>query len=111
MADACVYLMKLPYEQFNSLLGSHEAKTSVFLPPVVNICVGKALSIKELAEMEKDIVGCQGDITFDATKPDSAPRKLMNISCLEAIGRKPRIGLESGLPSGYRDFLLRGVGK
>ena len=86
MADACVYLMKLPDQQFQSLLGSDEAKSGMFMPPLVNIGVGEDLTIKELAEAVKAVVAYPGDIIFDAGKPDGTPRKLMDVSRLHALG-------------------------
>jgi GDP-L-fucose synthase len=57
MADACIYLMNLPDDTFNTLLGSEEAATGIFMPPVVNIGVGEDLTIRELAETVKSVVG------------------------------------------------------
>lgn len=105
MADACIHLMNLPDEIFNTLLGSDEAKTGVFMPPVVNIGVGEDLTIRELAETVKDIVGYQGSIEFDTTKPDGTPRKLMDVSRLQSLGWKAKTGLRDGLAMAYRDFV------
>jgi GDP-L-fucose synthase len=77
MADACVYLMNLPNEQYQPLLA---ADRNDGLPPVINIGVGEDVTIKELAELIKQTVGYQGRITYDSTKPDGTPRKLMNVS-------------------------------
>jgi len=105
MADACVFLMNLPDEQFITLLGSDEAKTGVFMPPLVNIGVGEDMTIRELAEAVKEVVGSQGEIVFDISKPDGTPRKLMNVGRLDALGWKAAIGLKSGLKSAYSEFL------
>ncbi|MDQ5902712.1 MAG: GDP-L-fucose synthase, partial [Pseudomonadota bacterium] len=78
MADACVFLMNLPEEKYDSLLGSDEAKTGKFEPPLVNIGVGTDVTIRELAETVKEVTGYAGEIVFDATKPDGTPRKLMD---------------------------------
>ncbi len=104
MADACVHLMNLPDAQFQTLLGSDEAKTGIFMPPLVNIGVGEDLSIKELAETVKGIVGYTGEIIFDITKPDGTPRKLMDISRLRALGWQPTVGLGEGLFHAYQRF-------
>jgi GDP-L-fucose synthase len=109
MADACIYLMNLPDETFNTLLGSDEARTGIFMPPVVNIGVGEDLTIRELAETVKDIVGYQGSIEFDTTKPDGTPRKLMDVSRLHSLGWKAKTGLRDGLALAYRDFVDRHV--
>jgi GDP-L-fucose synthase len=109
MADACIYLMNLPDETFNTLLGSDEARTGIFMPPVVNIGVGEDLTIRELAETVKDIVGYQGSIEFDTTKPDGTPRKLMDVSRLHSLGWKAKTGFRDGLALAYRDFVDRHV--
>jgi GDP-L-fucose synthase len=105
MADACIHLMNLPDETFNTLLGSDEARTGIFMPPVVNIGVGEDLTIRELAETVKDIVGYQGSIEFDTTKPDGTPRKLMDVSRLHSLGWEAKTGLREGLAMAYRDFV------
>jgi GDP-L-fucose synthase len=105
MADACIHLMNLPDETFNTLLGSDEARTGIFMPPVVNIGVGEDLTIRELAETVKDIVGYQGSIEFDTSKPDGTPRKLMDVSRLQSLGWKAKTGLRDGLAMAYRDFV------
>ena len=104
MADACVYLMNLPDEQFKTLLGSDEAATGIFMPPLVNIGVGHDLTIRELADTVRDVVGYQGVIEFDTTKPDGTPRKLMDVSRLSGIGWKAYTGLRAGLTAAYQDF-------
>ena len=105
MADACIHLMNLPDEIFNTFLGSDEARTGIFMPPVVNIGVGEDLTIRELAETVKDIIGYQGSIEFDTTKPDGTPRKLMDVSRLQSLGWKAKTGLREGLAMAYRDFV------
>jgi GDP-L-fucose synthase len=101
MADACVFLLGLPDEQFKALLGSDEAKTGEFIPPVVNIGVGEDITIKELAETVKTVVGYQGEIEFDVTKPDGTPRKLMDVSRLTGMGWKARTAFVEGLQQAY----------
>ena len=105
MADACVHLMNLPDEQFQLLLGSDEAKTGIFMPPLVNIGVGHDLTIRELAEAVKQVTGYVGDIVFDTTKPDGTPRKLLDVSRLNGIGWKAGTTLTAGLRLAYADFL------
>jgi GDP-L-fucose synthase len=102
MADACVYLMNLPDEQFVPLLGQDRNDG---LAPLVNIGVGHDLSIRELAETVKDVVGYQGALEFDPTKPDGTPRKLMDVGRLNAMGWKATTGMRDGLAVAYRDFL------
>ena len=87
LADACYYLMQ------------NYSETGF-----VNVGVGKDLSIKELAIMIKGIVGFEGDLTFDTSKPDGTPRKLMDVSKLTALGFKYRIELEDGIRSVYEEY-------
>ena len=88
LADACVYLM-------NTYYGNE----------TVNLGTGKELSIKELAELVKKVVGFKGNITFDTTKPDGTPRKLLDVSKLEKLGWKYKTELEDGIKLAYEDFL------
>ena len=88
LADACVYLM-------NTYSGNE----------TVNVGTGKELSIKELAETVKRVVGYEGKLTFDATKPDGTPRKLLDVSKLEKLGWKYKVELEEGIRLAYADFL------
>ncbi|MEQ8597636.1 GDP-L-fucose synthase [Algiphilus sp.] len=88
LADACLYLMQ-----------HYEGEE------IVNIGWGEDLSIAELAAMVKDVVGFEGEIIYDAGKPDGTPRKLMDTSRLTALGWKPRIGLREGLEQTYQWFL------
>ncbi len=105
MADACVFLMNLPDALFETLLGSDEAATGVFMPPLVNIGVGADLTIRELAESVRRAVGYDGEVVFDPGKPDGTPRKLMDVSRLHELGWAARTGLEAGLGRAYADFL------
>jgi GDP-L-fucose synthase len=70
----------------------------------VNIGTGVDLSIKDLAIMIGKIVGFNGEITHDLSKPDGTPRKLMDVSYLHRLGWKHRIGLEEGIRLVYEDF-------
>lgn len=105
MADACVFLMTLPDDEYTSLLGSDETETGRFEPPLVNIGTGSDITIKELAELVGDAVGFKGEIVFDTRKPDGTPRKLMDVSRLERIGWSSRTSLDSGIGRAYADFL------
>lgn len=72
---------------------------------IINIGCGQDLTIKELANKIKTIVGYQGKITWDKTKPDGTPRKLLDVSRLKKLGFKPRINLDQGLKLTYQWFL------
>jgi GDP-L-fucose synthase len=105
LADACVFLMNLPDATFASLLGSDETMSGKFDPPLINIGVGEDISVEELAVLVMRVVGFNGRIAFDTTKPDGTPRKLLDVSRLNAIGWRPRTSLEAGLAKSYEDFL------
>jgi GDP-L-fucose synthase len=91
MADACVYLME----------NYAYSDTCEF----VNIGTGKDLSIKELAEMIKEIVGYRGKIVYDHTKPDGTPRKLLDVSRLHELGWREKIPLREGIEQTYKWYL------
>ena len=98
MADACVYLMNLPDTDFCQLLTADG-------PPLINIGTGEDLTIRELAELVKGVVGFAGAIAFDATKPDGTPRKLMDVSRLHTLGWQAETQLDEGLQHAYRIFV------
>ena len=104
MADACLFLMQLDETVFRSLLGADEMKTGAFDPPLVNIGVGEDVTIIELARLIGEVTGFEGTIEFDRSKPDGTPRKLMDVSRLNRLGWKARIGLREGLRLAYDDF-------
>lgn len=87
MADACVYLM----ENFDA----------PDIGEFVNIGLGVDVTIKELAELIGDIVGYNGEIVYDATKPDGTPQKLMDVSRLQELGWAARISLRDGIKQSY----------
>jgi len=94
LADACTYIMTLEHEKFNSLVTGDSL-------PMINIGCGKDMSIKELAFLVKDVVEYDGEITFDMTKPDGMPKKLLDISMLKSLGWSPRISLKLGIKRTY----------
>lgn len=105
MAHACVFLMTLPDAEYRELLGSDELKSGKFEPPLVNIGAGHEISIKDLAGLIREVVGYDGKIVFDTTKPDGTPRKLLDIEKLTRRGWQASIGLREGLARAYSDFL------
>ncbi len=107
MADACVFLLYLTAEKYDGLLGSDESKTGRFEPPLVNIGVGTDVTIRQLAETVKKVVGFKGEIVFDKNMPDGTPRKLMDVSRLARAGWLARTGLEDGLSRAYLEFTER----
>ena len=105
MAEACVFLMALPDERFDALLGSDESVTGRFEPPLVNVGTGEDLTIAELAGLIKELTGFDGAIVFDPSKPDGTPRKLLDVSLLARAGWRATTPLADGLRIAYRDFL------
>ncbi len=98
MADACLHLMNLPYEVFSRLLTDHSF-------PLINIGCGEDLTIRDLAELVRNTVGFHGEISWDATKPDGTPRKLLDVTRLKALGWKARTDLHEGIELAYADYL------
>ncbi len=97
-AGACVFLINLPEEKFASLLTQGSF-------PLINIGCGEDLTIRELAETVKDVVGFDGELTFDTNKPDGTPRKLLDVGRLTSLGWTYNTTLEGGISLAYRDFL------
>ena len=89
LADACLFLMNTYNES-----------------DIVNIGTGEDLSIKELSEMIQKIVGYEGKITWDDSKPDGTPRKLLNVSKLHTLGWHHKISLEEGLKTTYNSYCV-----
>jgi len=104
MADACLHLMHLDDERFDTLLGSDEVATGRFEPPLVNVGTGTDVTIAELAAAVARVVGYDGPIAYDPSRPDGTPRKLMDVSKLAALGWTARTRLDDGLAQAYRDF-------
>lgn len=100
MADACVFLMNLTDKEFSSVLSPQSS-----VPPLINIGVGEDVTIQELAELVKKTVGYQGEITYDTTRPDGSPRKLMDVGKLTTYGWKAKTSLVDGLEKAYADYL------
>ncbi len=110
MADACVWLMNLPDDRYRALLGSDESVTGRFEPPLVNIGVGEDVTIAELAALVAQVVGYEGGIVYDTSKPDGTPRKLMDVGLLTAAGWRARTALEKGLGVAYKEFAATQAG-
>ena len=90
LAEACVFLMELEEQRYGSLLSETE-------PPLINIGTGEDVTIAELAHLAAKVVGFEGRLVFDASKPDGTPRKLMDVARIERLGWKHRIALEDGV--------------
>ena len=74
-------------------------------PEIINVGCGEDISIRELAELICDVVGFDGELAWDTTKPDGTPRKLLDVSKIRAIGWKPAIALRDGIAQTYQWFL------
>lgn len=88
LADACAFLLRIEDP-----------------PDWINVGTGTDVTIRELTELVAEIVGYRGRITWDASKPDGTPRKLLDVSRLGALGWKARIGLRQGIAAAYASFL------
>ena len=77
---------------------------------IINLGTGEDVTIKELAEIVREIVGFTGEIVWDTSQPDGTPRKLLDVSRVRALGWVPRIGLRAGIASAYEWFLAHHVG-
>ena len=97
-ADACVFLMNLPPEQFARLIRKEDN------PPLVNIGCGQDLTIRELAELVAEVVGSNGKFIFDSTKPDGTLRKLLDVTVQDSLGWSPATSLRGGLEMTYLDY-------
>lgn len=88
LANACVFLMQTYNEK-----------------ELVNVGVGDDISIKELADLVKDVVGYTGEFVFDSSRPDGTPRKLMDVNKLHSLGWRHTTSLSAGIQLAYQDFL------
>lgn len=97
MAAACLHVMKLSKDQYQSV-------TEPMLSHL-NVGTGEDVTIRELAEIIKTVVDFKGDIVWDTSKPDGTPRKLMNVAKLKALGWQPNNSLKEGLADTYQWFV------
>jgi len=96
LAKACLFVMRLKpatHQKMTSPMQSH-----------LNIGFGSDVTIKELAHMIKEVVGFNGELIFDTTKPDGTPRKMMESQKLFELGWRPQYSLKDGLQNAYEDF-------
>lgn len=99
LADACIFLHELSYEKYSELVDTRQSH--------VNVGIGSDLSIRELASTIADIVGFSGEISFDKSKPDGTPRKLLNVEKLVSLGWQAKTSMRDGLSMAYDDFLAK----
>ena len=103
LANACVHLMNIEaalFYQNRNPQCSH-----------VNVGSGQELSISELAELVSQVVGFQGKIVFDTSKPDGTPQKRLDSSLVHQLGWKPKVGLEEGIRLAYEHFKKTSLNK
>lgn len=98
MAAACLHVLALPEAVYTAATRPQQGH--------LNVGSGSDVTIGELAQAIARVVGFEGELAFDTSRPDGAPRKLMDSSRLRALGWAPRIGLEEGLRHAYQDFLI-----
>jgi len=96
MAEACIHMLNIPQYTFNASVSPLESH--------VNLGTGLDCTIAELAQSVSDVVGYQGNIKFDTSKPDGTPRKLLDVSKAEQLGWKANTSLKNGLEKTYRWF-------
>ncbi len=96
LADAAIYIMDIEKSQLHSVSSPRCSH--------INVGSGYDLSIKELALLISDVTGFTGEILWDISKPDGAPRKLMSNKILDSLGWKPKISLRDGLFLSYEDY-------
>jgi len=98
MAEACVYLMNMEDEKYQSFINEETA-------PLINIGVGEDLTIAELAETVASVIGYQGKLVYDTSKPDGTMQKLLDVSRVNALGWKAKTNLAEGIQIAYQDWL------
>jgi len=97
VAEACVHVMSLDREAY--------AAHTQPMQSHINVGTGEDVTIRELAELVAKVVGFEGKIEFDASKPDGAPRKLLDVSRIRRTGWSARMELERGLGASFEDYL------
>ena len=97
MAEASLFVLELDEEIY-------QANTKSMLSHI-NVGTGKDVTIREMAETMKEVIGFKGELTFDTTKPDGAPRKLIDVSRLSNMGWNYSVNLKDGLSQTYKWYL------
>lgn len=97
LADACVYILTLDDNRYDALIRQYDT-------PLINIGCGKDISIAELAEQVRSVVGFEGRLEFDTEKPDGTPQKLLDVTRLHRLGWRHRIDLTQGITDTYQWF-------
>jgi GDP-L-fucose synthase len=101
MAQACLFIINLPSLEFEHLLAKNRNHG---LPPLLNLGSNVDLTIAELANLIKEVVGFNGEIVYDISKPDGTLRKLMDSSRLNSLGWQPSVALKDGIIRAYKHY-------
>jgi GDP-L-fucose synthase len=102
MADACVHLLNLPDSMFEELVNPTIA-------PLINVGCGEDQTIAELAKIVARVVGFDGALRFDESKPDGTPRKLLDVRRINSLGWRAKTPLQLGVELAYKDFVKSGI--
>jgi GDP-L-fucose synthase len=94
LAEACVHLLNLPDDRFDSLMTTSE-------PPLINVGTGEDLTIHELAQLVSRVLEFECELVFDTTKQDGTPQKLLDVSRINVLGWKAKVSLEEGIRRTY----------
>jgi GDP-L-fucose synthase len=94
LAEASIFLMNMPDAEFARLMSADE-------PPLINIGTGEDITIRGLAELVCKVVGFDGELIFDTSRPDGTPRKLLDVSRINSLGWKAQTGLDEGIRRVY----------
>ena len=94
LAEACVHLLNLPEQSYESLISQQEA-------PLINIGTGEDLTIRELAEMVARVLEFNCELVFDTSRQDGTPQKLLDVSRIQSLGWKAKVSLEEGIRRTY----------
>lgn len=97
LADATLFLLQQDPAKLDFLFQDAE-------PPMLNVGYGEEITIRDLATIVKEVVGYEGALQWDPTKPDGTPRKLMDSSRLQELGWRPKVSLRDGIEAAYRSF-------
>jgi GDP-L-fucose synthase len=103
LASACCHFMNLPSDTVTEYFCNDER------PPIINVGTGKEISIFDLAYMIKDIIGYEGKIAWDASKPDGVLSKVMDVTLGEELGWKAQVSLRDGIGRAYKSFLQQQI--
>jgi GDP-L-fucose synthase len=109
LATACVYFMQKSLAEHAPSGASANTATGGQPLPLINIGSGSDLTIAKLAQTVMQVIGFSGQLSFDTSKPDGTPQKLLDVSRATQLGWKASMPLRDGIARAYQDFLARGI--